>query len=389
MGCCGINGNNKEEAEEEKRQRKTNKEIERQIQKDKQVYRATHRLLLLGAGESGKSTLVKQMRILHEETPFSEDEKKQKVAEIRRNVRESIATILMAMPGLDPPVVCADPALEAKRTWLLEYNGRPDFDYTSEFYEATEALWSDGGVQQCFERSNEYQLIDCAKYFLDKVSEVKRDDFNPSEQDILRARVLTSGIFETKFRVDKVKFHMFDVGGQRDERRKWIQCFNDVTAIIFVAASSSYNMVLREDNTQNRLREALDLFRSIWNNRWLRTISVILFLNKQDLLEEKIKSDRSRLEDYFPEFVHYTVPPEAQPEIEAGADREFTRAKYFIRDNFLQISQQASQGDSKQHSAHHCYPHFTCAVDTENIRRVFNDCRDIIQRVHLRMYEIL
>ena len=45
-----------------------------------------------------------------------------------------------------------------------------------------------------------------------------------------------------QFRVDKVKFHMFDVGGQRDERRKWIQCFNDVTAIIFVAASSSYNM---------------------------------------------------------------------------------------------------------------------------------------------------
>jgi guanine nucleotide-binding protein G(s) subunit alpha len=56
-----------------------NKDIEKQIQKDKQVYRATHRLLLLGAGESGKSTLVKQMRILHEETPFSEDEKKQKI----------------------------------------------------------------------------------------------------------------------------------------------------------------------------------------------------------------------------------------------------------------------------------------------------------------------
>jgi hypothetical protein len=36
---------------------------------------------------------------------------------------------------------------------------------------------------------------------------------------------------------------MFDVGGQRDERRKWIQCFNDVTAIIFVCASSSYNLV--------------------------------------------------------------------------------------------------------------------------------------------------
>ena len=96
-------------------------------------------------------------------------------------------------------------------------------------------------------------------------------------------------------------------------------------------------MVLREDNTQNRLREALDLFRSIWNNRWLRTISVILFLNKQDLLEEKIKSGKSKLEEYFPEFVHYMVPPEAQQEIDQGADREFTRAKYFIRDNFLQV----------------------------------------------------
>ena len=42
-------------------------------------------------------------------------------------------------------------------------------------------------------------------------------------------------------------------------------------------------------------------------------------------------------------------------------------------------------GDGK----HYCYPHFTCAVDTENIRRVFNDCRDIIQRMHLKQYELL
>lgn len=393
MGCCGINGASREEAEERKIQIKKNKEIERQIQKDKQVYRATHRLLLLGAGESGKSTLVKQMRILHEETPFNEEEKKEKKDEIRRNVKDSITTILQAMTTVDPPVSCADPALEERRTWLLEQTSKPidEFEFTQEFYETTMVLWKDAGVQACFDRSNEYQLIDCAKYFLDKVDVIKDEEkFQPTEQDILRARVLTSGIFETKFRVDKVKFHMFDVGGQRDERRKWIQCFNDVTAIIFVAASSSYNMVLREDNSQNRLREALDLFRAIWNNRWLRTISVILFLNKQDLLREKITSGRSRLEDYFPEFVHYIVPPEAQPEIEQqGADREFTRAKYFIRDNFLQISQHTGQGDNKQHNAHHCYPHFTCAVDTENIRRVFNDCRDIIQRVHLRMYEIL
>ena len=60
---------------------------------------------------------------------------------------------------------------------------------------------------------------------------------------------------------------MFDVGGQREERRKWIQCFNDVTAIIVVTARSGFNLVLIEDERQNRLKESLDLFKNIWNNR--------------------------------------------------------------------------------------------------------------------------
>uniref|UniRef100_A0AAZ3NYQ3 GNAS complex locus n=1 Tax=Oncorhynchus tshawytscha TaxID=74940 RepID=A0AAZ3NYQ3_ONCTS len=64
MGCLG-NSKTEDQRNEEKVQREANKKIEKQLQKDKQLYRATHRLLLLGAGESGKSTIVKQMRILH------------------------------------------------------------------------------------------------------------------------------------------------------------------------------------------------------------------------------------------------------------------------------------------------------------------------------------
>lgn len=71
---------------------------------------------------------------------------------------------------------------------------------------------------------------------------------------------------------------MFDVGGQRDERRKWIQCFSDVTAIIFVTAMSGYNLTLREDATQNRLRESLDLFKNLWNNRSVLTHIICLYL---------------------------------------------------------------------------------------------------------------
>ncbi len=65
---------------------------------------------------------------------------------------------------------------------------------------------------------------------------------------------------------------------------------------------------------------------------------------------------------------------------------EVTRAKYFIRDEFLKIS---ANNPTNERCNHYCYPHFTTAVDTENIRRVFNDCKDIIQRVHLTQYELL
>jgi guanine nucleotide-binding protein G(s) subunit alpha len=380
MGCFSNSRNKSTDPEDERLQKETNKKIDQQLQRDKQLYRATHRLLLLGAGESGKSTIVKQMRILHVEG-FNEEEKKQKTAEIRKNIKDSIVIITGSMSTLVPPISLQNPANKSRVDYLQSIATDDNFTYPTEFWDNAEVLWKDEGVQRSFERNNEYQLIDCAKYFLDKIADVRRPDYSPSEQDILRARVQTSGIFETKFSVDKVNFHMFDVGGQRDERRKWIQCFNDVTAIIYVTSSSSYDMVLMEDTSQNRLKESLELFKSIWNNRWLRTISVILFLNKMDQLQEKILAGRSKLEVYFPDFARYTTPPDAKTE--PGEHPEVVRAKYFIRDEFLRISTSANDGK------HFCYPHFTCAVDTENIRRVFNDCRDIIQRMHLRQYELL
>jgi hypothetical protein len=113
---------------------------------------------------------------------------------------------------------------------------------------------------------SQFQLADSAKYYLDKVDTIAADDYLPSEQvtthlawtdtagitewcpsikiccwmnawqDVLRSRVRTTGIVENEFEIDKNKFKMYDVGGQRNERKKWIHCFENVTAVIFVAA---------------------------------------------------------------------------------------------------------------------------------------------------------
>jgi len=85
---------------------------------------------------------------------------------------------------------------------------------------------------------------------------------------------------------------VFDVGGQRAERRKWIHAFDNVTAIIFVTAISEYDQFLFEDRSKNRLEEALELFEEICNSRWFVSSSIMLFLNKKDLFEKKLVEEK-------------------------------------------------------------------------------------------------
>jgi guanine nucleotide-binding protein subunit alpha len=72
-------------------------------------------------------------------------------------------------------------------------------------------------------------------------------DYIPSDQDILRARLRTTGITETIFETGPLTYRMFDVGGQRSERKKWIRVFDGVNVVLFLVALSGYDHVLVED----------------------------------------------------------------------------------------------------------------------------------------------
>ena len=166
----------------------------------------------------------------------------------------------------------------------------------------------------------------------------------PNDQDVLRSRVKTTGITETTFIIGDLTYRMFDVGGQRSERKKWIHCFENVTTILFLVAISEYDQLLFEDETVNRMQEALTLFDSICNSRWFIKTSIILFLNKIDRFKEKLPV--SPMKNYFPDY-------------EGGDD--YSLACDYILNRFVSLN---------QHETKQIYTHFTCATDTTQIRFV-------------------
>ncbi|EHH58264.1 hypothetical protein EGM_08070, partial [Macaca fascicularis] len=229
-----------------------------------------------------------------------------------------------------------------------------------QYLPAIRALWADSGIQNAYDRRREFQLGESVKYFLDNLDKLGEPDYIPSQQDILLARRPTKGIHEYDFEIKNVPFKMVDVGGQRSERKRWFECFDSVTSILFLVSSSEFDQVLMEDRLTNRLTESLNIFETIVNNRVFSNVSIILFLNKTDLLEEKVQI--VSIKDYFLEF-------EGDP--------------HCLRDvqKFLVECFRNKRRDQQQKPLYH---HFTTAINTENIRLVFRDVKDTILHDNLK-----
>ncbi|XP_076330383.1 guanine nucleotide-binding protein G(s) subunit alpha-like isoform X2 [Tachypleus tridentatus] len=336
--------------------RRISKELDKQIIKWMRQYKKTIKLLLLGSGESGKTTILKQMKILHLEG-FSETERNVKIQEIRQNVLQAVKELTVNMKYLRPPVQLANSESQGSLDFICNIDTMDNYTFPKEFYDHVKRIWEDEGIQECYRRSNEFCLMDCAKHFLDKVDEIRSPDYKPSDQDILCCRKKTCDIQKIEFEVEIPKkygggsqlFWMFDVGGQRGERRKWIQVFDGITAILFLISSSGFNLKVREDPDKNQLMESIELFQDVWSSRFLRECGFILFFNKQDLLKEKIASG-TKIVEYFPEFNTYNLSLQ-------GSNQE-TPKKYASKynRNVLRLEQR-SQKPEVLLAFYHCYGH--------------------------------
>jgi GTPase SAR1 family protein len=213
-------------------------------------------------------------------------------------------------------------------------------------------LWADPGIQQTFMRRSLYQLADNAVYFFERMDELALPTYVPTEADVMRCRARTTGIVEMPFTMDGTKLLLLDVGGQRNERKKWIFCFEGVQAVIFVASLSEYDQVLYEDNKTNRTQEALELFKETCHLKYFERTEFILFLNKRDLFAEKIKN--KPLSECFEDY---------------KGSGDYATCCQYMENKFK---------EQNLNPKRQIYCHFTCATDTTNVRAVFNDVKHII-----------
>ncbi|KAA0189850.1 hypothetical protein HAZT_HAZT006032 [Hyalella azteca] len=323
-------------------------------------------VLLLGAAETGKSTMMRQMKIIHD-GGMSANSLRSYKNHVIRNVHNCLKMLLKAVRDSGMPWASDDACrAAATMTGLNAIAWGLDEDETvasmalvpADHSKLASIIWNDETAQACWNRANEFNLPDSTAYYLNEIERITEEPYIPTQEDVLRLRLPTKAVAMYDFTDDDNgwTFQITDVGGQRGERRRWIRLFDGIHAIIFLAALSEYDQYWseeEEDGGINRLELSLKLFRETVEYDGFTKATFILFLNKVDILQQKINS--SHLDRYFPDYY--------------GPKGDSQKAIKYIRDLFLDTA-----GACKKS----VYPHETCATDTNRTRFIFTAVRDHI-----------
>mmetsp|Transcript_19551 Transcript_19551/g.35391 ORF Transcript_19551/g.35391 Transcript_19551/m.35391 type:complete len:427 (-) Transcript_19551:350-1630(-) len=385
--------------------------IEGDLERGRREEERKIKMLLLGAGESGKSTIFKQMRVLYG-TERSDDDLRMYGVVARSNIVVATRKLCSHLRNLgleeeldresrenedleegDHSSMTSRQAYDELMAYLVDNtatasaqdptaggaseNGRKDWvgqspraglaanNDAKQFlahHESIRILWQSNTMKQVWAKRSAVNIIDSHKEYLNDIPRIASLDYKPTTQDVLIARVRTTQVVMEKYRIDGIDFEMYDVGGQRSERRKWIDCFDQVTAVIFVAALSEYDQTLAEAKRTNRMVEALELFRSVCNNRAFSNTSIMLFLNKKDIFAEKILCSDIAAQRPFCDY--------------AGPTKDFDHGVLYFIQKFKDCLIDDEFNDS--------FIHVTCATDTNNMEFVLDSTRTIIMTDNLK-----
>ncbi|KAL5144775.1 Guanine nucleotide-binding protein alpha-1 subunit [Glycine soja] len=343
-------------------------EIERRIKLETKAEKHIQKLLLLG------------IKLLFQ-TGFDEAELKSYIPVIHANVYQAIKVLHdgskeLAQNDVDSSKYVISHENQNIGEKLSEIGARLDYPcFTKELAQEIERLWEDAAIQETCARGNELQVPDCAHYFMENLERLSDANYVPTKEDVLYARVRTTGVVEIQFspvgenkRSGEV-YRLFDVGGQRNERRKWIHLFEGVTAVIFCAAISGYDQTLYEDENKNRMMETKELFEWVLKQPCFEKTSFMLFLNKFDIFEKKILNVPLNVCEWFKDY---------QP-VSTGK-QEIEHAYEFVKKKFEELYFQSTAPD-RVDRVFKIYR--TTALDQKLVKKTFKLVDETLRRRNL------
>jgi len=299
----------------------------------------TYQVLLLGSGETGKTTISKNLCYIYGDIYETEEKKLQYINYIQENVISGMKKLVDAAEGLDSELNKHANQILAKDAYST---------LTPEDADHLKKLWASKPIQEQWElHRQDLQLPDGLCHLLRRAHIICQDSFIPTHDDILHVRKRTTGIIEATINVDEMKINIIDVGGQQCERRKWLNAFENVNCILFVSALSNFCQNMWEDDSKNRLDDSLELFDKVIHQDCFQNKDIWLYLNKKDIFKEVIR--RIDLHEWYENY--------------NGEPFSFKDGCKFFTDMFLQVNKNPNRK---------IFVYHTEATSMENMQDAFS-----------------
>lgn len=313
------------------------KEDKKEVQKPKneeKITRNMFKFILLGCGESGKSTFFKHVRFLFADPNFVVKEVYIYINQIHSNLIYAINSTYQFMKKQNIEIPGEfDVSIQflfkykvffkdlSQITQISNMDAVASQYFTDDFYENTLKLWKLTQFKDSFYKCKyEYHISDGTEHFFNNLDRLKPNHFKPLTQDFLHCRKKTSTIINMDFSlkiegVNEYKIKISDVGGDSRERSQWEKAIEKNT-IVYVVSTSDYDQKVKGKESENRMMESIKVFDQLVNGIG-KERSIIVILNKIDVLKEKLKN--SELKNTFSDY-------------EGGGD--INKAIGFIQDQF-------------------------------------------------------
>ncbi|KAF9421952.1 hypothetical protein BGZ76_003909, partial [Entomortierella beljakovae] len=227
-----------------KKARAVSDAIDKSLRADKERLQKERgaKLLILGPSETGKTTVLKQLKLLYGRKGL--DQERQTYRRIvHLNIMKAIQALCYGLQRANIPLQHAENIAHLETVMRLEAtlkrysitsigftnpaiprkitDAKAETDMFLEMVPAITSLWADGGIQETYRTVLNLNIQDSARYFLDCVHRIADVNYVPTDDDILQARVRTLAVSEHVFNIDGVTYKIFDVGGQKSLRKYW------------------------------------------------------------------------------------------------------------------------------------------------------------------------